>query len=65
MDRTNSAGIWSEGSDSLSLVVRAGDAAPGTEPGVVFSHFDTHSALPVVFNDAGQIAFSGSLTGRA
>ena len=39
------------------MVTRAGDAAPGTEPGVNFNVFDN----PVI-NDAGQVAFTASLT---
>jgi hypothetical protein len=52
-------GIWSEGSGSLSLVVREGSAAPGTAGGVVFSD----SLGPSLLNDAGQIAFVGGLAG--
>ncbi len=55
---TNS-GIWSEGSGTLALVARSGDHAPGTPSGV--NYFELNSRF--VMNDAGQTAFSASLTG--
>ena len=58
VDSTNDRGIWSEGSGSLSLVMREGNAAPGTEPGVVYSSVN----IPL-FNGAGQTAFVSFLTG--
>jgi hypothetical protein len=61
VNSTNDSGIWSEGSGALGLVVREGDAAPGTEPGVVYLFFGSNNNP--VFNDAGQTAFYGSLTG--
>jgi hypothetical protein len=55
----NEFGIWSEGAGpGLALVARGGDAAPGTATGVNFASF----GFPVL-NGAGQIAFSGVLTG--
>ena len=60
VDDTNDTGIWSEGSGSLSLVARAGDPAPGTEPGVVYSGSFT---FPLPLNGAGQTAFHSNLTG--
>ncbi len=60
VDPTNNTGIWSEGSGSLNLVAREGDAAPGTGPGEVFRDFN---AITPVLNGAGQIAFLGFLTG--
>lgn len=59
VDQTNDHGIWSELGSSLDLVVRAGDAAPGTESGVVFNFL---SNSPVI-NDLGVTAFSSTLTG--
>jgi hypothetical protein len=56
----NRMGIWSEADGSLAIVARAGDPAPGTEPGVTFSEFDLSSPA---LNAAGQIAFTGRLTG--
>jgi hypothetical protein len=58
VDISNKSGIWSEGSGSLSLIARMGDAAPGTDPGVVFSRMGDPG-----FNDASQIIFKGHLTG--
>jgi len=57
---TNSQGIWSEGSGSLALVVRAGDHAPGTASGVNFS--TAFNFWDPVLNDAGQIAFIDNLS---
>ncbi len=58
VDSTNDVGIWSDVSGSLSLAVRTGDAAPDTAPGVVYSKI-----IFPKFNNTGQIAFAGSLTG--
>ncbi len=59
---SNDTGIWTEGSGSgLALVAREGSPAPGTAVGVNFSNLDT--GFPPVLNNAGQIAFRGSLTG--
>ncbi len=58
VDGTNATGIWSEGSGALSLVVRAGSAAPGTPAGVNFDSFD-----PPVLNSAGRVAFLARLSG--
>jgi len=58
VDDTNDSGIWSEGGGSLALVARSGDAAPGTEPGVVYDVFGRNS-----LNGAGQTAFRADLTG--
>lgn len=57
-DSTINSGLWSEGSGSLELVARTGDAAPGTEPDVVFSAFGSPG-----LNETGQTTFSGVLTG--
>ncbi len=60
VDGTNNTGIWLEGGGSgLALVARKGNQAPGTPEGV---HFSSLSTIPVL-NNAGQTAFSGSLTG--
>lgn len=58
VDATNNSGIWSQGSGSLSLIAREGNAAPGTDPGVVFSILDTPG-----INGSGRTAFLGFLTG--
>ncbi len=55
---TNNRGIWVEDADTLELVARTGDPAPGTAVGVRFSDL----ALPTL-NSAGQTAFRANLTG--
>ncbi|MBI4717926.1 MAG: FG-GAP repeat protein [Planctomycetes bacterium] len=55
---TNDRGIWTWRSSFDELVVRSGDPAPGTEPGVVFQQF----AGPKI-NANGRIAFYALLTG--
>ena len=60
VDPSNDNGIWSEGSGSLKLVARSGSRAPGTPSGV---HFQDFVFAPVDINNAGQIAFQGSLFG--
>jgi hypothetical protein len=52
-------GIWADSPGGLALVVRNGNQAPGTPPGVTFNFF-----LGLGFNDAGQSAFSASLLGN-
>lgn len=61
VDRNNDTGIWSEVAGSpgkFKLVARTGDKAPGTKSGVTFRRFTS-----LAFNDAGQTAFRGRLTG--
>jgi len=57
---SNDIGIWSTGGGTLALVARAGDGAPGTSAN--FSDFDT-GIFRLAFNDAGQTAFLGILSG--
>ncbi|MEM6551495.1 MAG: choice-of-anchor tandem repeat NxxGxxAF-containing protein [Planctomycetota bacterium] len=52
----NDEGIWSGSEDSLRLVIREGDPAPGTE-----ARYGSLSSPAV--NHAGQFAFRGALTG--
>ncbi len=52
--------IWAGKPESLQIVARAGDQAPGMEPGVVFWQTATGS---VPINNAGQIAFNGFVVG--
>lgn len=54
----NHRGIWSEGGSGPVLVVRGGDQAPGAAIGVSFSDF-----FDLRLNGAGQMAFTGFLTG--
>ena len=59
---SNNSGIWFEPAGTLGsprLVAREGDAAPGTDTGVVYSDF----VFDPVINAAGQTAFRGGLTG--
>ncbi len=58
VDSTNDQGIWAGAVGNLQLVVREGDPAPGTDPGVVF----VGGAAPVL-NGAGEVAFRGRLAG--
>ncbi len=58
VDYTNELGIWLSDSESLRLVARDGDPAPGTEPGVVFDGIGTY--IP---NASGQVAVKGFLNG--
>ncbi|MEZ6192999.1 MAG: hypothetical protein R3C45_17135 [Phycisphaerales bacterium] len=58
----NNDGIWSDASGSLRLVARDGQAAPGTDPGVIFYQVG-ESPYPLFFNNAGQIAFRSKLVG--
>jgi hypothetical protein len=57
VDAGNENGIWSDRSGSLALVVRGGDAAPGTN-GAVFSGFST-----LAVNGSGELAFVATLAG--
>jgi hypothetical protein len=55
----NDSGVWAHnGSQGLRMVVREGDPAPGTEPGVVFEQFNNQ-----MVNANGQVAFFGYLRG--
>ncbi len=56
VDRHNNGGIWSAGNGSLALVARTGNIAPGTSARFSFLHYPA-------LNDAGQIAFWGTLSG--
>ena len=60
---TRDAGIWAGASGNLRLVAREGSQAPGTEAGVIFNSSSFTNILPVL-NDAGQTAFSATLTGN-
>ncbi len=59
VDDDNNSGIWAERGGSFALVAREGDRAPGTPAGVFFSALNNGP----VFNDRGQTAFQGVLTG--
>jgi hypothetical protein len=57
----NNSGIWHrEGvPPTLGVLARAGEPAPGTEPGVLFASFGRQ----VLMSPSGTIAFMGYLTG--
>ncbi len=57
---SNNTGIWAGLPGALSLVARAGNAAPGTPAGVVFSGGMQNWLM---LNDAGQVVFRANLTG--
>src|SRR5207253_490978 len=63
VDSTNSEGIWSEGTGTLSLVARGGMAAPGTVDGVTFGSSVGNPFSSPSINAAGQTVFSARLTG--
>ena len=60
IDSTNDSGVWRNSADGLSLVVRDGAPAAGTEPGVTFDL----AFGGLVVNGRGQIAFSNNVTGN-
>ncbi|QDV75397.1 DUF7453 family protein [Botrimarina mediterranea] len=56
----NQSGIWTAGPGGLRQVMREGDQAPSSPPGVVFSGLS--SAIDnLIFNDAGHTAFYASV----
>lgn len=54
----NNSAIFSDAGGTLSLVARTGDAAPGTEDGVLFAFFGDPA-----LNNQGEIAFEALLAG--
>lgn len=58
VDSSNAIGNWSEGSGTLSLVVREGDSAPGTLGVVVFD-----KVFGPELNSAGDVNFYANLAG--
>lgn len=55
-DNSNNIGVWSGGDDSLGLVARKGEVAPGTS--ARFHEFDQY-----LFNQSGRVAFKTTLVG--
>ncbi|HUN80360.1 MAG TPA: choice-of-anchor tandem repeat NxxGxxAF-containing protein, partial [Phycisphaerae bacterium] len=55
---TNRFGVWAGDSSGLVIVARAGDQAPGTEPGITFANFGDPD-----IDAAGDVCFSATLTG--
>ncbi|MBI5764808.1 MAG: hypothetical protein HZA51_14930 [Planctomycetes bacterium] len=60
IDGTNNTGIWVGQPGALALVARAGNAAPGTPAGVVFSGGMQNWLM---LNDLGHIVFRANLVG--
>lgn len=69
VNTANNSGLWLRSGEHTQLVVRRGDRLPGTPQGTqfTFSIFMEGPAVPffVDLNDAGQIVFSGALSGSA
>ncbi len=63
VDFTNDVGIWSAGSNGVELVVREGDPAPGTDPGVFFSILGGGGFITPGLNCMGEVVFFGRLGG--
>lgn len=59
----NSWGIWAGTADSLRLVARMGDPAPGTDPATVFYALLPNQGAGPALNARGQVLFYGSLAG--
>jgi hypothetical protein len=60
---SNQSGIWSNVGGSLALVTRAGSPAPGAGSQANFSSFGNGSHANVALNNAGNMAFIGTLAG--
>ncbi len=60
IDGTNNTGIWTGLPGSVALAARAGNPAPGTPAGTVFSGGMQNWLM---LNDAGQIVFRANLAG--
>lgn len=58
IDFENRGGVWSNSSDSLALVARTNNPAPGLPGDVVFQNF----LSDILLNNAGDVAFLGVLT---
>ncbi len=63
VDTTNDIGIWAGDANGLELLLRTGDPAAGTPPGVVFEFFGYAAHDALVLNAANQLAFFGVLVG--
>ncbi len=59
VDVSNDRAFYLADAETLSLIVREGDAAPDAGPGITFDRF---SSVPVL-NDAGRVSFAAELTG--
>jgi len=62
---TNDVGVWKGAPGSVSLVARAGDAAPGSSGDTLGRNFASTVNDTVAFNSSGQIAFYNNLNGSS
>jgi hypothetical protein len=63
VDETNLSGLWfGESLDSLRVVARRGDPAPGAPPGAVFSPSQLWFPFAFPLLSAGRVAFSSNTT---
>lgn len=62
VNSVNNRGIWTQSTGNLTLAYRSGTQAPGLDSGVLITGPAVLYTGPVV-NDAGEIAFLGTLTG--
>lgn len=62
VDSVNNRGIWTQSTGDLTLAYRSGTQAPGLDAGVLITGPTVLFTGPVV-NDAGMIAFHGTLIG--
>ncbi len=60
VDNTNQTGLYTQAKNTLRLIARQGDHAPGTPDGVLFSELPQPSFQ---LNNTGQVAFVAKLTG--
>ncbi|MBA4107673.1 MAG: hypothetical protein C0485_18215 [Pirellula sp.] len=64
VNSSNNLSIWSTAQGGLSLAARTGDWAPGTSLTTLFTEFNVgQSGTRFSFNDRGEIAFRGGLSG--
>ncbi|MCA9230608.1 MAG: hypothetical protein KDA57_08150 [Planctomycetales bacterium] len=63
VDRVNDEGIWTGFSDSLSMVMRLGDQAPGAPPGAKFNKLDYQYPNGFLPNNSGELVFGSALVG--
>ncbi len=63
VNHTNNNGIWATSEGTPSLLVREGEAAPGTPSGVVFHSLASPAFGSPTINGSGQILFTGILEG--
>lgn len=68
VSNANDEGFWSDRSGSPALVLREGQQAPGTQPGVVFGSGEfigSPYTFPIVqFNEVSRLAVQGNLVGQ-